>query len=307
MPVTHESTSPAELAACRSAASPCAACTKRARISPIASSPIHAYGSTPRSGWVPRRLVHEPFAPTFGVELETAAPYGDLSDLTGEELAAAAAPRGHWHAMHDGSVSGPELTSQPGSLAYWRSIRPSVASMMRTAIHGGMRSHDAPRGHASPESCSMHCNIGRDGFADAAHLGRFIRLATANPRWTTRLAQRTHDQVRSWANFTRFPDAAACDRLARDWWTNDYAYTGHGSAVNLENPGRVEFRVPRGTLRVDRFYAKLEWVASMVEYTRVASARPTPGAYCDWVVAHRSEYPEIVEMLAELMPARVAA
>jgi hypothetical protein len=263
---------------------------------------IHAYGSQPRSGWVPRRDPAEsPSSPTFGVELEyQRGPSRDRVSLTGDELVATAAPRGFWHAQHDGSVSGPEFASQPASLAVWRSHKAHVATFMRTAVHGNWRSHDGA------ESCSMHVNVGRSAFGDADHLARFIRLITVNPRWSTRLAQRTHAQVASWARFDGFRTMADCTGYAGQYWRNGIAYTGHSAAVNLENDGRIEVRLPRGTLRVDRFYGKLEWIAAMVEYTRDPANRPAPGAFCQWVLARRVEYAEFFALLTDLMPSRVA-
>ena len=303
MPVVHESTTPAETAACRASASPCAACAKRSG-SVVSTGTIHGYGAEPRNGWVPRYTADETAAglrpPTFGVELETQRLTGrDRFSLTGDEAVAAASPRGHWFAQQDSSVDGPEFASQPATLAYWRSIAGPVGSFMRTLIHGGLRSHDGTL------SCSMHVNIGADAFGSADHLARFLRLATGNPRWTTKLAQRTHAQVASWASFGEYPDNASCVRLASDYVRHGTAYTSHASAVNLGNYGRIEFRVPRGTLRLDRFMAKLEWVAAMVEYTRDAASRPVAGAFTPWVLARRDAYPEFVAFLAEVMPGRV--
>lgn len=303
MPVQHEATTPAETAACRASSTPCAACRKRGGEA-LVQGVVHAYGSAPRSGWVPRYATGETpgTVATFGIELETQRlPSRDRLALTGAEAAAVSQPRGHWHAAQDGSVDGPEFASQPATLAYWRSIAGNVGAFMRTLIHGGLRSHDGAY------SCSMHVNVGRDAFTDDAHLARFIRLATVNPRFTTRMAQRTHAQVASWARFDRFPDMAACEAAARRFWTDgaDY-YAGHTDAVNLGNNGRVEFRSPRGTLRLDRFMAKLEWVAAMVEYTRDASHRPVPGTFTEWVLARPTEFPEFIAMMADLTPGRVA-
>lgn len=301
MPVQHESTTPAELAACR-ASTPCAACRKRGGETLVAGT-IHGYGSEPRGGWVPRRVeatTADHTAPTFGVELETQRlPGTGRTALTGAEAANVAAPRGHWYPTADGSVDGPEFASQPATLAYWRSIAGPVGGFMRTLIHGGLRAHDGRM------SCSMHVNVGRDAFGDAEHLARFIRLATMNPRFTTRMAQRTHSQVAQWARYDVYPDMAACQRHARNFMHDGYSGTGHGAAVNLESAGRVEFRSPRGTLRLDRFMAKLEWVAAMVEYTRADVARVSVGGFVAWVMQRRGEYPEFVTMMSDLTPARV--
>ncbi|MFN8630245.1 MAG: hypothetical protein U0838_07965 [Chloroflexota bacterium] len=265
MPVAHESSSAMETAACRASATPCAACRK-AGGAPVDASAIHSYGSAPRGGWTPRRDPNgSPTAPTFGVELEfQRGPARGSAALTGEELVATASPRGFWHSQHDGSVSGPEFASQPADLATWRANRAHIAAFMRTAVHGGWRSHDGL------ESCSMHVNIGGDAFADAAHLAKFIRLATMNPRWSTRLAQRRTSRS---PHGPRSPVSQTTPRVAARCRVHEQRVRvhGHAAAVNLENHGRVEFRVPRGTLRVDRFMGKLEWVAAMVEYSRSAS------------------------------------
>lgn len=299
MPVQHEATTPAELAACR-ASSPCPACRKRGGEALVPGT-IHGYGSQPSGGWRPRRVGEaDATAPTFGVELETQRlPGRDVTRLTGEEAAHVAQPRGHWYPTADGSVDGPEFASQPATLDYWRSIAGPVGSFMRTLIHGGLRAHDGAY------SCSMHVNIGADAFDGAEHLARFIRVATMNPRFSTRMAQRTHRQVAQWARFDVYPDMDACTRHASSFMRYGESDTGHGAAVNLENRGRVEFRVPRGTLRLDRFMAKLEWVAAMVEYSRTAT-RVSVGGFVAWVMARPSDFPEFVAMMGELTPGRTA-
>jgi hypothetical protein len=223
--------------------------------------------------------------------------WADAGNMSADEAVSVAAPRGLWHPKHDGSVSGPEFASQPGTLAYWRSVRPHVASMFRALLHGGMRSHDG-------DTCGMHVNIGSDAFDGSDHLERFMALVAVNPRWTTRMAQRTHESMQSWANFRDIGDADNRSHLARTWRDYGYAHTSHCSAVNLAHEGRVEFRIPRGTLRLDRFYAKLEWVASMVEYTRNADNATQVSAYMHWVVG-TGEYAALVAYMRERFPARL--
>lgn len=237
-------------------------------------------------------------------------------NLTADEAVSTALPRGLWHAKHDGSVSGPEFASHPATLAYWRLARPHVTAMMKALLHGGMRSHDG-------DTCGLHVNIGTDAFtahrtvqrtmwdgivveeqrkdvdATAAHLERFARLVTMNPRWSTRMSQRTHSSVSHWSPITGYLDAD----YNRERWARDIAQ--HGSAgqnrycvLNAENEGRVEFRLPRGTLRVDRFYAKLEWTAAMVEYTRDGDNAVQISAFMRWC-DKSGEYPALVSFMRE--------
>jgi hypothetical protein len=218
-------------------------------------------------------------------------------NMTGEEAVSVAEPRGMWHPKHDGSVTGPEFASQPATLAYWRAQRPALASMFRALLHGGMRSHDGDR-------CGFHVNIGTDAFADASHLERFMALVAHNARWTTRMSQRTHASQRTWASYDGIATAAQRSSIARDVFAYGYRSVSHSSAVNTSHSGRIEFRVPRGSLRLDRFYAKLEWVASMVEFTRDSANATTPHAYMAWVDADPTAYPAVLAYMRERFAAR---
>jgi hypothetical protein len=72
--------------------------------------------------------------------------------------------------------------------------------------------------------------------------------------------------------------------------------------------GRVEFRLPRGTLRVDRFFKNLQWTVAMVEYTRTAEVLESrPKAFMDWTVTKGREYPDLVAFLMERAPKLQAA
>lgn len=217
-------------------------------------------------------------------------------NMSAAEAVSMAAPRGLWHAKHDGSVSGPEFASQPGSLTYWRAQRGHLAGMFKALLHGGMRSHDG-------DHCGFHVNIGTDAFnddggsPDAGHLARFARLVTMNKRWSVRMAQRTNASA-SWARFDAFPDNAACVRWGERIREYGYDSCEHSTVLNGSHNGRIEFRLPRGTLRLDRFYAKVEWTAAMVEYTRDATCVVQPSAFMRWAEASGA-YPALTTYMRE--------
>jgi hypothetical protein len=231
--------------------------------------------------------------------------------MTADEAVSMAAPRGLWHAKHDGSVSGPEFASQPATLAWWQSQAIALSGMMKALLHGGMRSHDGDR-------CGLHVNIGSDAFTttttsiygtprttrNADHMYRFLTLVTANPRWSTRMAQRTHDSAAQWARFDRLASESTRRDLANDWAAYGSASHDRYTVVNLGNEGRVEFRLPRGTLRVDRFFAKIEWTAAMVEFTRNPDNAPTVPAFIRWATANKDTYPALVSYMQERFAAR---
>lgn len=215
-----------------------------------------------------------------------------LHGLRADEAVSLAAPRGLWHAKHDGSVSGPEFASHPATLAYWRSQRPKLTGMMKSLLHGGMRSHNSG-------TCGLHINISNDAFRNSEHLYRFASLIVENEDWATRLAQRTPEQRDSWAPFRGLLDSEERRLWAGRVATRGYASQNRYCVLNASNMGRLEFRLPRGTLRMDRFYAKLEWTAAMVEYTRAADSVVNPYDFEQWV--HVSgEYPAFASFLHEM-------
>lgn len=223
--------------------------------------------------------------------------FAEQGNMTADEAVSVAQPVGLWHPKHDGSVSGPEFASQPCTLAYWRAHRPAVSAMFRALLHGGMRSHDG-------DHCGLHVNIGSDAFGMDGHIGRFMALVAVNPRFSTRMSQRTNGSMSAWANLRDIATEHDRARLTEQWERRGYADTNHSSAVNLSHSGRVEFRMPRGTLRVDRFYAKVEWTAAMVEFTRDATRASNMGAFVAWVRANSADYPELVTYLRDRFEAR---
>lgn len=320
----------------------------------VRSGVIHSYSSMPRGGWRKRyaaRTEGDDSAPTFGIELETSAPFHRVTDLpnrpatpylpfgasdadiaehaslmverenwrrrntahrarqerrwveagniTADEAVSLSAPRGFWHAKHDGSVSGPEFCSQPATLAYWRSQRPQLTAMFRALLHGGMRSHDG-------DTCGLHVNIGSDAFTDGDHLRRLAALLHANPRWSTRMSMRTHNSARQWASFDVLRDEGTQAAWAAQWERFGYTTVHRYAVLNCSNAGRVEFRLPRGTLRVDRFYSQLEWTAAMVEYTRNPSNATNPSAFTRWVRAQGDAYPFLLAYMQERFAGRFA-
>ncbi len=234
-----------------------------------------------------------------------------LVSMTAEEAVSLAEPVGFWHAKHDSSVSGPEFASLPGTLDYWYSIEADLARMFTGLLHGNVRSH-------SGDTCGMHISINVETFSDSEHLMRFARLVNSNPSWTRRMSQRTAHSM-SWGRCGTGPFTPSSNDYQLRRWADRVMQTGVGthtdrySAINATcGGGRIEFRVPRGTLRLDRFFKNLEWMAAMVEYTREFA--PTDSAsFMRWVMGVPGRFSYLkgwftekfgLEPTAEFMPAR---
>lgn len=212
--------------------------------------------------------------------------------VTPEEIVSMARPRGFWHAKSDSSVTGPEFASLPASLDWWYSRRSQFEFMFTTMLHAGVRSHVG-------DHCGMHINISMTAFADAAHLSRFAQLVNGNKTWAKSMSQRTHESMH-WGKVGEHPFdyAYTIDSWARRMMTAGYTDTDRYSALNGScGGGRLEFRLPRGTLRIDRFYKNLEWTHSMIEYTR-QFGDVNAATYMRWVMG-LDRYTDLQNFLVE--------
>lgn len=259
-----------------------------------------------------------------------------------------------WLAKSDSSVSGPEFASQPGTLAYWRSIKDELAEMFSLLLHAGYTSHNGAH-------CGMHVNISKNAFESPRHFYRFLTLLHISPRWSIKMSQRVLHQVTEYSHIgggyrgTNFIGQASLKVTAAGYKTekyvalnqpegmeyyqsrldlttplryDEYGYPIRRSRVDYQDAEgrpaakrfnkreqkkrmqeRLEFRLPRGTLRVDRFFKNLEWTVAMIEYARthgVAECRPQP--FMRWVVLDNlTEYPNLANFIVEknLMKERI--
>jgi hypothetical protein len=221
--------------------------------------------------------------------------------MTAAEAASVRYPRGLWHPKHDGSVSGPEFASQPATLDWWRKHKAALEAMFTTLLHGGVRSHEG-------DEAGMHVNISTNAFdSNEGHLFRFARLIHGNKTWARRMSQRTDYSMSHWAPATMgISDCREWGRaIAREGYANWDRYT----ATNAGNDGRIEFRLPRGTLRIDRFFKNLEWTVAMIEFSREVTdvELMTPVQFTKYAHDHKREYPYLWSFIQEKFTANAKA
>jgi hypothetical protein len=254
-------------------------------------------------GWTPRKTSADRYDYFLGVELETddyrmVGLFGEQrqSSIPVMQAADMAEPKSFWVPKHDGSVTGPEFASHPATLDYWHAKRRELSKMFRSLLHAGYRSHDN-------DTCGMHVNISRGAFDDSDHLFRFLTLIHVNPTWTLRMSQRTLDSAGQWASLHQMADPQIRRKCVE--WDRSYEEFGLDRYVALNGPGggRYEFRLPRGTLRLDRFYKNLEWTAGMIEYTREHRLRESnPLRFMAWVRSQQDhDLKNLIRFLDERM------
>lgn len=205
----------------------------------------------------------------LGVELEI-----DEGDRGLAAVRIAEACGNDWlYIKHDGSLpSGMEIVTHPISpvvmlseegRAMWR----SVTDIARSA---GMRSHDAG-------TCGLHVHVNRDYFgkSETARLMAELKLLGVADRFFEPLAifsRRKRDRLERWANRLELPRSHDGWRkraeVAHSMGSNDRYH-----AVNIQNSATIEFRLFRGTLRLDTLFATFEFVSGLCALAKAS----TPG------------------------------
>lgn len=258
---------------------------------------IRSYDFRPRGGF--RFHGQDEHNLFMGFELEVEG--GDDTDIeysASEALSVLEGEHERGFIKSDGSLNnGFEIVTQPHTLEEYMDKFPW--EVITNLQHDGFRSWNT-------STCGLHIHVSRSAFGwnfnssrqtgrTEAHALRFLKLIYDNQAPITRLAGRTSDQ---WASFA---DRGYLLRKVKHNEQNNGRY----SAVNLGNRDTFEIRIFRGTMRVERIKAQLQFVHSAVEYTRDLKVSPANntlrwGAYRKWLHAHNDKYPQLVTLLNTL-------
>lgn len=202
---------------------------------------------------------------------------------------------------NDGSLNdGFELVTQPHTLAEYTEKFPwELITEMR---EWGFRSWDT-------DTCGFHVHISRKAFGwrdrgerDAnynegryhAHLLRFTKLIYDNSKHVTRyVAGRNSGRWASYSDKTHLLDKVKLGHQSNARY----------SAVNVANTHTVEVRVFKGSLKVERIKAYLQFVHSVAEYTRDLHVSPNENnlmwrKYTGWLRKNEQTYPELVSLIS---------
>ena len=198
----------------------------------------------------------------MGVELEV-----DNGVCVNDFITDAATPEIYF--KEDGSLSsdgGVEIVSHPCTLDYHKGLWDNIIDAAKAHY---FTSHDAG-------TCGLHVHIDRE------YLGEFeterdyttaciVMLFDKFWKQLVRFSRRTENQLSQWCERTGLEltkaDMSAPEKVA-DKLQDKANNEGRYKAVNLQNRNTVEFRLFRGTLRRETFYATLELCQVIVDWCK---------------------------------------
>lgn len=216
----------------------------------------------------------------LGLELELHFPRGfnyNETRLFGES---------HWfveRGYHDVSI---EFPFRPLTIGAYRASVDDIAAFLKALRDMGAKSHNG-------ELCGQHIHMSRNAFV-GDHLYRMVDFIYRHERFSTALSQRTDEQVDLYCEY----DGNYRRGDERDNYYRQKVMGNSGGAMRLR-PDTAELRLPRGTVRLDRFYKNLEWAQSAFEFSREAEySDRNPDEYYRWLKT-RGVFPNLVSFIEE--------
>ena len=168
---------------------------------------------------------------------------------------------------HDGSLeTGFEIVSHPATLNYHQSEL-GWDCIMEICTDNDMMSHDTT-------TCGLHCHVSRAFFGSCIdeqdlHIAKLILLI--NKFWDSHIvpfSRRNPYQLDRWATKPIIDieendtEADIVDKV------KNTKYKGRYQGINLENSSTIEFRIFRGTLKLNTFIATLQFVDCISRYAK---------------------------------------
>lgn len=161
-----------------------------------------------------------------------------------------------FHTEHDSSIGrGFEIISQPMSLAYAKSQYDRISEMMKKLVSNGQIADKT-------STCGLHVHVSRDAFTDDDAINRAVAMIVEFKRNVEVIARRKDGGYYRYGSLHRDGDTRHIitkEKIER------HDNHGHGVAVNLSNEKTVEFRIFRGTLNPNTYFATLEFVNNVVQ------------------------------------------
>ena len=193
----------------------------------------------------------------FGVELEIDE--GGEDDSSAEDVMYVGNRADeHIYCKHDGSLhDGFEIVTHPMTLEYHMAIMP-WKDITDKARKLGYTSHQA-------ETCGLHIHVNRTSFGESTEaqdeaIGRILYFVERNWNELLIFSRRTQEQLNSWARRYGYKDQPK-EMLEHA----KKGYDGRYTCVNLTNYSTIEFRIFRGTLKLNTILATLQLVNHICE------------------------------------------
>lgn len=162
-------------------------------------------------------------------------------------------PKKFIYCEEDGSLNnGFELITQPATVEYHKSIMRTYKKAFRQLVSNKYRSHNT-------STCGLHIHFNRSFFEKDENL-YVERLLSFTDKYWDNMVKFSRRKMRGLNNYaakySKAPKEVVADMVK--------GHSDRYRAINLSNEDTIEFRIFRGTLNTNTFFATIELVESIV-------------------------------------------
>ena len=233
----------------------------------------------------------------MGVELEIDSDDGDANAIEcAEDLHNIDCNTDFFYLKHDGSLNQPgiEIVTHPCTLVYHTNVFP-WEEIVGTARSNGYSSHDIG-------TCGLHVHVSRDALGDDSDaqdltIAKIVIMMDKLWDYLVKFSRRHYNQLH-WA---RKMDASINETDTEEEAVEKTKAAASGEryhALNLQNCNTIEFRLFRGTLKLNTIMATLQFVDGMCRYAMAHTVKECLAT--SWTdLANSIDYPEFRQYLRE--------
>ena len=163
--------------------------------------------------------------------------------------------------MNDGSLTkGLEMITQPATFEAHVSIEDKYTELFETIKEHGFKSD-------SYSTCGLHIHFNRNYFNENPDLYTVNLLYLTEKFWKDLVifSRRNYEKIQRWADKYYEKPESVVNKFKTSVFVNHYE---RYKAINLTNPNTIEFRLYRGTLIPEYFFATLELTRNMIYFAK---------------------------------------
>lgn len=196
------------------------------------------------------------------------------------------------YCKHDGSLNetGIEIVSHPMTLEYLMSRKNDTSRLFDYLLGEGYESHNT-------DHCGLHFHVSRTALGDDPDLVEVRIMYVIEKFWEeiVRFTRRKRESIERWASRNNSCDFKVLENACK--YQKDYGHSQRYHALNVTNEDTIEFRIFRGTLKLNTFIASAQFCAVVVKYCLEHTNEELID--CTWRDLVKSDYEELNTYLAE--------
>lgn len=219
----------------------------------------------------------------FGWELEVESGNTDISDISNTFR-----DRRLYFKLDSSINEGVEIVSHPMTFSYMKTHKEFFVQLLKGLEKTKCKSADT-------QTCGMHIHVSKDGVSQM-QLWKMLDFFRKNKKFVYTMSGRTSvKQLNRYASLGKISKGAQ-PKMARKFWDGADKYT----AINILPNKTIEFRIFKGTLNPKKFFKNIEFVDSLLEWTRVESLRGiTASNYCQYIKDNKRKYPNVLQYMED--------